>query len=146
MIENQNKYSRFKKANQKTAKGILGMLPIIFGVILLVSIITVMIPKSVYNSFFTGNLVLDAIKGSVLGSALTGNPVTGYILGKGFIDAGVNMVAVTAFLVSWVTVGLVQLPAESLALGKKFALYRNSVAFVMAILVAIITNLTLNYI
>jgi len=144
--EKQNKYNRFKKANQKTAKGILGMLPIIFGVILLVSIITIMIPKSVYNSFFTGNLILDAIKGAVLGSVLTGNPVTGYILGKGFIDAGINMVAVTAFLVSWVTVGIVQLPAESLALGKKFAFYRNSIAFIMAILVAVITNLVLNYI
>ncbi len=146
MQVNQSKYNRLEKANQKTAKGILGMLPIIFGVILLVSIINVMIPKSVYTTFFTGSLLLDAIKGAGLGSLLTGNPVTGYILGKGFVDAGINMVAVSAFLVSWVTVGLVQLPAESLALGKKFALYRNSIAFVMAILVAVITNLVLNYI
>ena len=137
--------NRLKIANKKTIKGIAGMLPIIFGVILLVSCLNVIIPKSMYESFFTGNLFIDAIKGAALGSFLTGNPITGYILGNGFLESGIDLVAVTAFLVSWVTVGVVQLPAESLALGKRFAIYRNSIAFLMAILVAIITNLVLNY-
>lgn len=137
---------KLKETNQKTAKGILDMLPIIFGVILLVSVINIMIPKSTYSSFFTGNSWFDAIKGASLGSVLTGNPVTGYILGDGFIKAGVGLVAVTAFIVSWVTVGIVQFPAESLALGKSFAIYRNLTAFLMSIVVAIITTLILNYI
>jgi uncharacterized membrane protein YraQ (UPF0718 family) len=137
---------KLKEANQKTAKGILGMLPIILGVILLVSIINIIIPQSMYTTFFTGNAWLDAVKGATLGSVLTGNPVTGYILGDGFVKAGVGLVAVTAFIVSWVTVGLVQLPAESVALGKYFAIYRNISAFVMSILVAILTTLILNYI
>lgn len=136
---------KLKSANQKTAKGILGMLPIILGVILLVSIINIIIPQSIYTTFFTGDTWLDAIKGASLGSVLTGNPVTGYILGDGFIKAGIGIVAVTAFIVSWVTVGIVQLPAESLALGKQFAIYRNLSAFVMSILVAIITTLILNF-
>lgn len=137
--------NKLKNANQKTAKGILGMLPIIFGVILLVSIVNIIIPQSTYTTFFTGNTWLDAIKGASLGSVLTGNPVTGYILGDGFIKVGIGLVAVTAFIVSWVTVGIVQIPAESLALGKRFAIYRNLSAFVMSILVAIITTLILNY-
>lgn len=137
---------RLKSANNKAIKGITAMLPLILGVILLVSCLNVIIPKKFYESFFTGNPFFDAIKGATLGSFLTGNPITGYILGSDFLESGVDLVAVTAFLVSWVTVGLVQLPAETLALGKSFALYRNIVAFVMAILVAIITNLVLNYV
>jgi uncharacterized membrane protein YraQ (UPF0718 family) len=144
-MDKKNK-TRFINANKKTAKGILGMLPIILGVILLVSIITVIIPLSVYQTIFTGNIFFDAFKGATLGSVLTGNPITGYILADGFTKVGVNMIAITAFLVSWVTVGLVQLPAESLALGKKFAFYRNLTAFLMSIVVAIITTLILNYI
>jgi uncharacterized membrane protein YraQ (UPF0718 family) len=136
---------KLRDANQKTAKGILGMLPIILGVILLVSIINIIIPQSIYTTFFTGNTWLDAIKGASLGSLFTGNPVTGYILGNGFIKAGVGVVAVTAFIVSWVTVGIIQLPVEILALGKKFAIYRNLSAFIMSILVAIITTLILHY-
>lgn len=121
------------------------MLPIIIGVLLLVSIINIIIPQSIYTTIFTGNPWLDAIKGASLGSILTGNPVTGYILGDGFIKAGVGLIAVTAFIVSWVTVGLVQLPAEALALGKKFAFCRNLSAFMMSILVAILTTSVLSY-
>jgi hypothetical protein len=53
------------------------------------------------------------------------------------------MVAMTAFIVSWVTVGLVQLPAESLMLGRKFAFTRNIVSFITAIIIAILTVFTL---
>lgn len=137
---------RFQNVSKTSAIGILEMLPIILGVILLVSIINVIIPASLYQRIFTGNLFFDAFKGAILGSVLTGNPVTGYILADAFAKAGVNMIAITAFLVSWVTVGLVQLPAESLALGKKFAFYRNLTSFLMSIIVAVITILIIKYI
>jgi uncharacterized membrane protein YraQ (UPF0718 family) len=54
--------------------------------------------------------------------------------------------AVTAFLVAWVTVGIIQLPAESSILGMKFALLRNISAFVLAIVVSIVTILIYNVI
>ncbi len=40
----------------------------------------------------------------------------------------------------------VQLPAESLMLGKRFALVRNGISFVMAILIALLTVITLKVI
>jgi hypothetical protein len=49
----------------------------------------------------------------------------------------------TALVVRWVTVGLVQLPAEALFLGRRFALMRNLVAFVFTIAVAWLTVQTL---
>ena len=70
---------------------------------------------------------------------MAGNPVTSYVLGGEFLTQGVGLVAVTAFIVAWVTVGLVQLPAEALLLGKKFAVTRNIVSFFFAIIVALIT-------
>jgi len=59
------------------------------------------------------------------------------------LSQGVGLIAVTAFIVSWVTVGIIQLPAESAILGKRFALLRNLTAFVFSIIVAIITVLIL---
>jgi len=132
-------YKRLKEANVKALKGLRDVFPIIFGVLLLVSIITVIVPKSAYAYLFTGNYFLDSLIGSLLGSILTGNPVTGYILGSGFLENGISLVAVTAFIAAWTTVGIVQLPAESLILGKRFAILRNISAFFMSILVAIIT-------
>ena len=69
--------------------------------------------------------------------------MTSYVIGGELLDNGISLLAVLAFILSWVTVGTVQLPAESLMLGKRFALVRNGVSFVMAVLVAVLTVLTL---
>ena len=137
---------RAQKALNKTNKGIVKMLPLIFGILLLVSMLNVLVPKETYVKIFTGNPITDALKGSFLGSILTGNPITGYVLADNFLKNGVGLVAVTSFLVAWVTVGVVQLPAEIIALGKRFAISRNATSFMFSILVALVTVLILNFI
>jgi len=107
--------------------------------ILIVSMINTLVPKSLYSRVFSGNIFSDSIIAALLGSILTGNPVSAYILGDGFLKNGVSLIAVTAFLTSWTTVGIIQLPAESMVLGKKFAIFRNISAFTMSIITAIIT-------
>lgn len=126
------------EAIRKTSKAFCNMLPVLAGVVLLVGLANAVIPKSAYSALFTGSLV-DPIIGGSLGSILAGNPITSYVLGGEFIKQGVSLVAVTAFLVAWVTVGIVQLPAESLILGKKFAVTRNILSFFFSIIVALIT-------
>ncbi len=135
---------KIKQAVGMSAKGMLNMLPILLGVVMLVSIFTILVPKEFYKTLFSGNLLGDMFTGSVLGSVLSGNPVTAYILGNGFLKNGVSLVAVTAFIATWTTVGLVQLPAETLILGKRFGIYRNLSAFFMSIPVAAATVLILN--
>jgi len=134
---------KLKQANKKAFTGILNILPILIGVLLLVSMITVLIPKSFYSNLFNGNIFSDLLTGSALGSVLSGNPVTAYILGDGFLKNGVSLVAVTAFIATWTTVGFVQLPAEALMLGKRFAIYRNISAFFISIVVAVVTLIVL---
>ena len=128
-----------KQALVKSARAIYKSLPILLGVILLISLANAVIPKTVYASFFRGNPIFDSFIGSAIGSILAGTPITSYIIGGELLNQGISLLAVTAFLVAWVTVGLVQLPAESMLLGKKFAIIRNITAFVFAIIVAIIT-------
>jgi hypothetical protein len=103
----------FKQSLKKAAKGLWMAFPMILGTILLVSLISAVVPKT--------------------------NPLTSYIFGGEMLIQGVGLVGVTAFLVCWVTVGLVQLPAESMILGRKFAILRNLTAFFLSIVVAIIT-------
>jgi len=109
--------------------------------ILLISLIAASIPRIFYAAVFRNNPLLDSIIGSVIGSISTGPPITSYILGGEFLKAGVSLVAVTAFMVAWVTVGVIQLPAESIMLGIRFAIIRNVTSFIFSILVAIITVL-----
>ncbi len=132
-----------KQSIIKAGKGLWKAFPMILGTILLISLISTLIPKSFYTNIFSKNIISDSFIGSLAGSISAGNPVTSYIFGGELLTQGVNLLAVTAFLVAWVTVGLIQLPAESAILGKKFALLRNITAFILAIIVAIITILIL---
>ena len=133
------------ETNKKALKMIGGMIPILIGVVMLISIVTVLVPKSFYSTLFVGNKIADSFIGGTMGSFLTGNPVTGYILGSGFLKNGVSIYAVAAFIASWTTVGLVQIPLEATTLGKKFAIVRNISAFFMSIVVAIITVFVMGF-
>ena len=140
------KKNNLKEAIFKSGKGLWKSFPLIFGTILLVSLIITLIPKSFYVSIFRGNFVTDSFIGSLIGSISAGNPITSYIMGGELLEQGISLIAVTAFLVSWVTVGLVQLPAESFMLGKKFAILRNFTSFIFAIIIAVLTVLILSLI
>jgi len=135
-----------KQSMFKSAKGLWNAFPMILGTILLVSLMSTIIPNSFYLFLFSKSSFLDSFIGSIVGSISAGNPITSYIFGGEMLEQGVSLVAVTAFLVSWVTVGLVQLPAESAILGKKFALLRNLGAFLFSIVVAVLTVLILGVI
>jgi len=90
------------------------------------------------------NIIFDSFIGSIIGSISAGTPIISYILGGEMLKQGISLIAVTAFLVAWVTVGFIQIPAESIILGKRFAILRNISAFVLSIIVAFATVLILN--
>ena len=130
---------KIRNAVIKAAEGLFKMLPLLIGIILLISLAKAIIPETAYASLFRNNALLNPLIGSAVGSILAGSPITSYILGGELLEQGVSLLAVTAFLVAWVTVGIVQIPAESIMLGKRFAIIRNIVGFVFAIIVAVVT-------
>jgi len=136
----------FKNSIFFVGKALGKMFPIILGTILLVSLASTLIPESFYSKIFTNNIILDPLAGGLIGSILVGNPIVSYILGGEFLKQGISLVAVTAFIIAWVSVGIVQFPAEAQILGKKFALIRNIVSFILAIISAIIIVVILNLI
>lgn len=88
-------------------------------------------------------MLAEGFVGAGIGSVSIGNPLVSYILAGEFLEEGIGLVAVTALVVSWVTVGSVQLPAEIQSFGARFALVRNGLAFFSAVLIAILVRLTL---
>jgi uncharacterized membrane protein YraQ (UPF0718 family) len=130
---------KLREAIRKAGNALYKSLPIIIGIILLVSLANVLIPKSFYTILFRSSYILDPLIGSGIGSILAGSPISSYVLGGELLTQGISLIAVTAFLVAWVSVGIVQLPAEAMLLGKKFAITRNVLSFVFAIVVAVIT-------
>ena len=136
--------NNIKEAFNKSLKGFLSMLPMLLAILLLLGIFDVYITKDILLSFFISNNFVDTITGTLLGGVLTGNPMISYILGGELTDAGVSLYAVTAFMLSWVTIGLVQLPAEVEVFGLRFTFYRTLFTFITTILVSLATVLTAN--
>ena len=127
-------------AGKKTLNNFKQSIPIIMGIILLISLAQTFIPVEKYAKLFSGGF-FDSLIGSTIGSIASGNPITSYIIGGELLKNNVSFIAVVAFIVSWVTVGVIQFPAESLMLGKKFALTRNILAFISSIIIAIIIGI-----
>jgi uncharacterized membrane protein YraQ (UPF0718 family) len=134
---------KYNIALKNTFNNIKNTLPVLFAIILLIAWVISFIPDSFYSKIFTGNNAAGSFLGALIGSIATGNPVNSYIIGIELLKQNVGLVAVTAFVISWVTVGVVQFPAEALLLGKKFALVRNIISFISAIIISILTVLIL---
>jgi len=130
----------------KSIKSFVNILPVLIGVVLLLGLFRVNVSPRIISSVFRGNLWIDSIIGSIMGSLSAGNPITSYIIGDQLLKGGVDLFAVTAFIIAWVTVGIIQLPAEAAVLGKRFAFIRNLLSFILAILASMATVSVLNLI
>lgn len=142
----ENKRKQIILSFYKALKSFGTILPVLIGVILLIGLFKIYIPPKLISSVFTGELLRDTFFGSMIGSISAGNPITSYIIGGELLKEGASLFAVTAFVTAWVTVGIIQLPAEASILGKRFALMRNVLSFLFSILVTIATVLTLRVI
>ena len=133
-------------ATRSPARQFTTLLPILVGVVLLIGLFNTFVSKDFLASAFSGNLALDTLWGACFGSILAGNPINSYVIGGELLKYGVSLFAVTAIIITWVTVGLVQLPAEMVALGRRFTLLRNGLSFILSIPIAILTVVILNFI
>jgi predicted Fe-Mo cluster-binding NifX family protein len=123
-------------ALKKGGRQFYALLPRLVGVILVLGLVRGFVSEEVLFSLFPGRVILDSLWGAVLGSVLAGNAVNSYVIAKGLLGAGVGLSAVTALMLAWVGVGVIQLPAESAAMGMRFAVVRNVVGFVMAVVLS----------
>jgi len=135
---------KMKQAFFKTTQVFKTVMPMLTGVLLLVSLLHQFF-KNNYQHWFSGNLILDPFIGAIAGSISFGMPVTSYVVGGELLHAGVSLLAVTAFIMSWTTVGLIMIPLEASVLGIRFAIIRNILNFIFALIVAISTVSTLKF-
>ena len=134
------------QAARSSARQFASLLPVLVGVVLLIGLFNAFVSKELLASILSGTPVLDTLWGACFGSIIAGNPINSYVIGGELLKHGVSLFAVTAFIVTWVTVGLVQLPAEIAALGRKFALVRNAISFVLFTAAAALTVVVFNLI
>ena len=144
--KSSQKNPSFLKVLQKSSLSFLAMAPLLLGVIGLVGLFQILVKPAMIASLFQGNPFLDSLIGTLTGSIAAGNPIVSYVIGGELLGQGISLYAVSAFILSWVTLGFIQLPAEVEIFGGRFTLYRNILSFVFCILIAGLTTFTLQVI
>ena len=102
---------------KKTIRTFINVVPIIVGMLLLTSLLITVFPEQISTGLFGNGDIIDTLLGASIGSIAAGHPLASYLLGGELLSGGVSLLAVTALVVTWVTVGIVQLPAEAMLLG-----------------------------
>jgi len=100
-----------KQALPQTIRAFKKSLPILMGVLMLLALAGILVPRTALGVIFTGNAFLDPLVGALVGSVSGGNPITSYIIGGELKQQGISMLAITAFIVAWVTVGVKSFPS-----------------------------------
>ena len=135
-----------KTALKKSLMNFISMTPMLLGVIGLVGIMQTYVTSEMLSSLFGYSTSTDIFTGTFIGAISSGNPAVSYIISDGLLKEGVSYYAVTAFILAWVTLGIVQLPAEVSVFGLKFTFYKNLLTLLSTMMVAYLTIITLKVI
>ena len=133
--------SKTMQAAKQTAATFVKTVPIVLGVLALASLLTAAVSAQKISEALPMEGFLGPVFGAVVGSVAVGHPVTSYVLAGELSAAGASLATTTALIVSWVTVGIVHLPAEAAILGTRFAIWRNTICFFLAIMMAYVVAL-----
>ncbi len=128
-----------KNAIKVAYKSLLKMLPVVLIIIILIGLLLGLAPPETISKFIGEQsgwegFLLIAILGTVAHiPALLAFPIAASLL-----DSGAAITSVAVFITTLTMIGIVTLPLEIQLLGKKFALLRNGISFIIAILIALI--------
>ena len=139
MAEEASEVPNRRVAARRVLRIFLQLVPMVCAVLLLTGLVLALFPERLSAGLFGHGDLLDSVIGTVAGGVLLGHPSASYVLGGELQAAGVGLAAVTALIVSWVTLGVVHVPLEAVALGRRFALWRALLSFLGAVVVALVT-------
>ncbi len=142
----QKEKKSLKKIFLKSLKGIVNALPMMIGIVFSIGLLKSFVSFESLANIFTQNKFIDTTLGALLGSVLAGSSINSYIIGNEMLIGGVSLFAVTAFIIAWVTVGFIQIPAEKEFFGSQFTLIRNVSSIFLSIVISLLTVWTLGVI
>lgn len=110
----------------------------IVGILFLIGLILTFIPAESVEKVLGGdNLLLSTVSAAIAGSVTLIPAFVAFPLVGSFVNIGASIIPAVAFLTTLTMVGVVTFPLEKNEFGLKFALTRNLLSFVFAILIAL---------
>lgn len=132
-------HSKLKKSLTRSLRILIQNSIRLFAIFLIIGMLQNFLSKEAMSNFllrfrgFSGILA-----GELAGSIMMGPAASGYPIAKYLFDSGAKTPLVSAFLLSWVMVGIVSMPLEYKDLGRKFMITRNIVTIIGIIFLSLI--------
>lgn len=121
-----------------------GMLVSILSIIFLIGLILTLLPPETIAGFVGKQSLLMSTIISAAAGAITLIPAfIAFPLVGTLIKGGVGIVPAVAFLTTLTMVGIVTIPLERREFGLKFAIVRNGLSFIFAVVIALIMGVVL---
>ena len=128
---------KLKSALKSTVKTLYMISPMLLAVIGLIGIFKAFITPEMLHTLFNGSTLHDMLMGTGIGGISVGQPFLSYIIGGELLDEGASFYGVTAFILAFVTLGVVQLPMEFGIFGARFTIVRNLLSIFFALLISL---------
>ncbi len=132
------------KSLRVAGKSLFKILPMILIIVIVVGLLLGFVPPDQIARFFgeqTGIFGVLIIGG--IGAIMHIPSLIAFPLAASLLESGASIMAAAAFITTLTMIGTVYLPMEMRVLGKKFALLRNGLSFVVAIIISILMGLIL---
>ncbi|MFP3898968.1 MAG: permease [Dehalococcoidia bacterium] len=133
-----------RQSVQVALKSFFRILPTVLLIIVIIGLLMAFLPPDQISRFvgeqagFGGILTIAA-----LGAVLHIPALVSYPLAASLLQSGASIAAVAAFITTLTMIGMVTLPLEIKELGKKMALLRNGLSFIIAIAIALMMGMVL---
>jgi len=141
-MNNQQNTPTIKKAFINAVKNFISTLPMIIAITALIGLFQTYITPSMLSNLFGFSDISDTLIGTFTGAISSGNGAVSYVVAQGLQDQGVSFYALSAFILAWVTLGFVQIPAEASIFGIRFTIIRNILALISTIVISYLAVIT----
>jgi uncharacterized membrane protein YraQ (UPF0718 family) len=128
--------SKLKSTFDQTLKTLLMISPMLLAIIGLIGLFKAFITPEMLRTLFNGSVLHDMLVGVDIGGITIIKKKMSYIIGGELMDEGASFYGVTAFILAFVTLGVVQLPLEFSIFGLRFTLLRNFLSLLFAFLLS----------
>lgn len=124
---------------QVAGRSLRKLIPLLIAVFGMVGLFQVFLsPAQVEQALGASNGWLALLLGAILGAVSIGPPLAAYPLAGSMLDAGAWPPAVAAFVITWISIGVITLPFEASIFSLRYALLRNGIGFIVALLVGLV--------
>ncbi|MEM2989786.1 MAG: permease [Halobacteria archaeon] len=141
LLKDREKSGMGLKAALKT---FIRILPSFLIVLLFIGLVLGFVSQEVISQFLGEKAgIAGVLTAATLGAILYIPALFAFPLAASLLDAGASVSVIAAFITTLTMVGIITLPLEIRELGKSFALLRNSLSFIAALIIGIIMGVIL---